>query len=55
MCTLQLHSAPVLSELAAKLSQELAAELKTQAQLQRLQGMLEPIIASSVGRVAAAS
>ncbi len=48
-CT-QLHSSPALSELAAKLTQELASELKTQVQLQRLQGMLEPIIAASVGR-----
>jgi hypothetical protein len=46
----QLHSAPALSRVAAQLSQELATELKTQAALQRLQGMLEPIIAASLGR-----
>jgi hypothetical protein len=49
-CCLQLHSAPALSRVAIKLSQELAAELKAQAALQRLQGMLEPIIAASLGR-----
>lgn len=48
----QLHSAPALSALATKLSQELAAELKAQLALQRLQGMLEPVIAASVGRTA---
>ena len=47
---LQLHSAPALSRVAAQLSQELATELKTQTALQRLQGMLEPIIAASLGR-----
>lgn len=51
----QLHSAPQLGALAAKLSQELAAELKAQSALQRLQGMLEPVIAASVGRAAPAA